>query len=126
MNVEELRNYALGLGSEVEEKFPFQQFAAARDVLAFYTHGHMFLFFDINHLEQVNLKAPPEEIESLKEQHSFIGNPYNCSSKYWIGVDATVAPAHLLRSLVAASYGIVAAGGNKRRRAARACPPSEV
>lgn len=45
MNVEELRNYALGLGPEVEEKFPFQQFAAARDVLAFYTHGHMFLFF---------------------------------------------------------------------------------
>ncbi len=35
MNVEELRYYCLSLSSDVEEKFPFQQFKAARDVLAF-------------------------------------------------------------------------------------------
>lgn len=107
MNVEDLRIYALGLGADVEERFPFQKFNAARDVLAFYTHGHMFLFFDINHPEKVNLKAPPEEIETLKEQHPFIGKPFNCSAKYWIGVDATACPTPLLQSLVASSYSIV-------------------
>ncbi|HEY9551425.1 MAG TPA: MmcQ/YjbR family DNA-binding protein, partial [Prevotella sp.] len=41
MNVEELRMYCLSLSAEVEEKFPFQQFKAARDVLAFYIGGHI-------------------------------------------------------------------------------------
>lgn len=42
MNVEELRYYCLSLSNDVEEKFPFQQFKAARDVMAFYIGGHIF------------------------------------------------------------------------------------
>ena len=45
MNVEELRYYCLSLSDEVKEKFPFQQFKAARDVLAFYISGHIFCYF---------------------------------------------------------------------------------
>ena len=50
MNIEELRNYCLSLSLEVVEKFPFQQFKAARDVLAFYIGGHIFCYFDTNDL----------------------------------------------------------------------------
>lgn len=39
MNVEELRSYCLSLSPNVEEKFPFPKFKAARDVLAFYIDG---------------------------------------------------------------------------------------
>ena len=69
MNVEELRYYCLSLSDEVKEKFPFQQFKAARDVLAFYISGHIFCYFDINDISHVTVKCPKEDIENLLEQY---------------------------------------------------------
>ena len=36
MNVEELRDYSLSLGADVEERMPFVAFRVAQGVLAFY------------------------------------------------------------------------------------------
>lgn len=107
MNVEELRQFCLSLSSEVEEKFPFQQFKAARDVLAFYIGGHIFCYFDINDLRHVTVKCPSEDIGQLLEQHDCLDKPYNGNAKYWIGIDATRAGDELVRELVERSFHIV-------------------
>ena len=107
MNVEELRNYCLSLSDEVEEKFPFQQFKAARDVLAFYIGGHIFCYFNINDLSHVTVKCPKEDIGNLLEQYECLDKPYNGNAKYWIGIDATRADDALVNDLVERSFQIV-------------------
>ena len=115
MNVEELREFCLSLSPEVEEKFPFQKFKAAKDILVFYIGGHMFCYFDINHLECVSMKSSEEESMRLREQYDYINLPYNANKSYarcWIGVDATRADTALIQQLIANSFSIV---GEKKK-----------
>lgn len=107
MNVEDIRTFCLSLG-EVEERFPFGKFRAARDVLAFYVCGHMFCYFDINDISCINIKAEKDDIMTLR-QNDFIGEPYNGNAKYWIGVDAVACRDSMLRQLIDNSYSIVRA-----------------
>ncbi|SFG16682.1 MmcQ/YjbR family DNA-binding protein [Prevotella sp. KH2C16] len=104
MNIEELRSFCLSLSEDVVEKFPFQQFKAARDVLAFYTGGHIFCYFDINDLHHVTVKCRKEEVPALLEQYDCLGHPYNGNPKYWIGIDATRAEATLIQRLITNSF----------------------
>ena len=97
----------LSLGSDIEERMPFGAFKAAQGVLAFYVKGHIFSYFNIDNFTIVNLKCQPDRILSLKEQYPCISNPYNMSSKHWIGVDPTMASPQLLRSLTENSYQLV-------------------
>ena len=82
MDIEALRTYCLSLSPEVEEKFPFQKFRAARDVLVFYIGGHMFCYFDINDLSRVSMKCSEEEAILLREQYDCIGLPYNANKNF--------------------------------------------
>lgn len=107
MNVEELRLYCLSLSEEVEEKFPFRQFKAAQDVLAFYIGGYIFCYFDINDLSHVTVKGREEDIFTLLEEYDFIKHPYNGNTKYWIGIDVTRADDTLVRQLISTSFTIV-------------------
>ena len=50
MNVEEIQDFCLSLGNDVEEKLPFTKFKNGEGVLVFYVCGHMFCFFDLNGL----------------------------------------------------------------------------
>lgn len=114
MNVEELRDYCLSLGVDVEEKMPFQAFKAAQGVLAFYVAGHMFCYFDVDKFTVVTLKCQQERIDELKEQYSAIGKPYNMSPHGWIGVDPANADSTLLRELTQNSYRLVKEKYTKR------------
>lgn len=108
MELDELRAYCLSLSTEVEEKFPFQQFKAARDVLAFYINGHIFCYLDINNLRRVTIKYHAEELASLLEQYDYCLTPtYNGNRKYWLGLDATRAETRLIKRLIADSFAIV-------------------
>ena len=109
MNIEAYREYCLSLGGDVEERMPFAAFHAASNVLVFYVKGHMFSFFDCDNFSVVTLKCQSERIVELKERHSCIGEPYNESSKHWIGVDPDAAPDELLKELTRNSYEIVKA-----------------
>jgi len=115
MNIEDYRRYCLSLGSDVEEKIPFGAFKAAAGVLAFYVCGHMFSYFDTDNFSIVTLKCQPERIDDLKEHHDFITNPYNMSSRYWIGVDASQASDFLLRELTRNSFDIVRQKYSRRK-----------
>ena len=110
MDIEALRTYCLSLSPEVEEKFPFQKFRAARDVLVFYIGGHMFCYFDINDLSRVSMKCSEEEAILLREQYDCIGLPYNANknfAQYWIGIDITRADDELIKRLIKGSLEIV-------------------
>lgn len=65
MNVEEIRDYCLSLGSDVEEKLPFVKFKNGEGVLVFYVCGHMFCFFDLNDFQVISLKCQPERIDEI-------------------------------------------------------------
>ena len=56
MNVEEIRDFCLSLGADVEEKLPFTKFKNGEGVLVFYVCGHMFCFFDLNDFQVISLK----------------------------------------------------------------------
>jgi predicted DNA-binding protein (MmcQ/YjbR family) len=109
MNIEDYREYCLSLGDDVEEKLPFTAFHYASGVLVYYVHGHMFSFFDCDNFGVITLKCQPERIEELKARFDCIGNPFNESPKYWIGIDANTAPDDILRELTRNSYDIVKA-----------------
>ena len=114
MNIEDYREYCLSLGADVEEKLPFQKFKGGEGVLVFYVMGHMFSFFDCNDFSVISLKCQPERIEDLKVEYDCIGNPYNESPKYWIGINPNSAPDDLLQELTRNSYEIVKAKYTKK------------
>lgn len=107
MNVEDLRAYCLSLSAEVVEKFPFRQFAAARDILAFYVGGHIFCYFDINDISHVTVKCRREDIPALLEEYDCVGPPYNGNARYWVSIDARRADDQLTQRLIAGSFDIV-------------------
>ena len=107
MNVEDLRNFCLSLGDDVEEKMPFGAFKAAQGVLAFYVSGHIFCFYDIDAFEVVTVKCQPELIPLLAEEQCAIVAPCNMSRKHWIGIRPDLAEDNLMRELVSNSYEIV-------------------
>ena len=114
LNIEDYREYCLSLGTDVEEKLPFQKFKSGEGVLVFYVMGHMFSFFDCNDYSVISLKCQPERIEDLKVQYDCIGNPYNESPKHWIGINPNNAPDNLLQELTRNSYEIVKAKYTKK------------
>ena len=65
MNVEDIREFCLSLGSDVEEKLPFVKFKNGEGVLVFYVCGHMFCFFDLNDFQTISLKCQPERIDEI-------------------------------------------------------------
>ena len=107
MNVEELREYCLSLSEEVIEKFPFQQFKAACNILAFYIGGHIFCYFDINDPRHVTVKCNCDDIPSLLEQYDCLGRPYNGNAKHWISINATRAEPMLTQRLIANSFHLI-------------------
>ncbi|MBO4689831.1 MAG: MmcQ/YjbR family DNA-binding protein [Paludibacteraceae bacterium] len=115
MNVEDYRDYCLSLGADVEEKLPFVKFKNGDSVLVFYVCGHMFCFFDLNDFQVVSLKCQPEQIDELKAQYDYIGNPYNESPKHWIGLDPHATPDDLAHDLIRNSYEIVKAKYSKKK-----------
>ena len=107
MNVEELRNYCLSLGDDVEERMPFGAFKAAQGVLVFYVCNHMFCYFDIDHFEVVTVKCQPERIGEMMEQYDCITKPHNMNPKYWIGILPEMADNTLLEVLISNSYQLI-------------------
>ena len=109
MNIEQLRDFALSLSDDIEERFPFQKFKAANGILVFYTCGHTFLYIDVDNFETITVKCQPDRIDELRANNDCVTKPYNLSPKHWIGVNAATAPDELLKHLTRNSYEIVKA-----------------
>ena len=76
----------------------------------------MFSYFDCDDFKVISLKCQPERIEELKAEHECIGNPFNESSKHWIGIDPNNAPDDLLKDLTRNSFEIVKAKYTKKNK----------
>ena len=106
-NIEQIQDFCLSLGTDVEEKLPFVKFKNGEGVLVFY-------FFDLNDFQVISLKCQPERIDELKAEYDCIGNPYNESPKHWIGLDPHSSPDALTKDLIRNSYEIVKAKYTKK------------
>lgn len=116
INVEELRNFCLSLGDEVEEKMPFGKFHAASEVLVFYVCGHMFCYFDLAHFTVVSVKCQPQRIDEMRDQCTAgIVPPYNMSPRHWIGLDVETIDDSLAKQLIRNSFEIVKDKYTKKR-----------
>lgn len=109
MNCEDFRKFCLSLPGATE-KMPFQKFASAKNILAFYVNDHIFCFYDIEKMDECTVKCHPEQVEELKEKYRGITDPYNLSHKYWIGIhfNSDVSDS-LILELVRQSYEIIKA-----------------
>ncbi|MDY6382067.1 MAG: MmcQ/YjbR family DNA-binding protein [Bacteroidales bacterium] len=116
MNVEELREYCLSLGDDVDERLPFVKFKAAQGVLVFYVLEHMFCYFNLDDFNVITLKCQPEKIVLLREKYDCVCNPYNANPKHWIGLRVLEAKNSLVKELVSNSYEIVKAKYKKNKR----------
>ena len=116
LNVEDLRDYCLSLGEDVEEKMPFGKFNGASEVLVFYVCGHMFCYYDLTRFTVVSVKCQPERIDELRAQESGVTAPYNMSPIHWIGLDVEQVNPNLARELIKNSYCIVKAKYTKKKR----------
>ena len=116
MNIEDFRNYCLSFPGS-EEKMPFEKFFHGKHAFpAFYVHGRMFCFFDINQFDECTVKCPLQQVDELKATYQAVGDPYNLSPRYWISIRfGQDLPDDVLMRLVRQSYEIVAAEDTKRK-----------
>lgn len=120
IDVEQLRDFCLSLGDDIEEKMPFAKFHAASTVLVFYVCGHMFCYFDIEQPHLITVKCQPERIAELRARHEWVTAPYNSSPRHWIGIDNLHCDPQLTRELILNSYQLVKAQYTPRTRGRKA------
>lgn len=116
MNIEEFREYCLSF-PETEEKMPFEKFFHGKhSFLAFYVHGRIFCFFDVDRFDECTVKYPPQRIGELKAAYQSVGKPYNLNPVYWISVRfGEDMPDGVLKQVVRQSYETVAGERTKKR-----------
>ncbi len=115
MDTADFRDYCLSF-PDVTEKMPFQKFAAARNILAFYIAGHMFCYYDIEKFDECTVKCQPDMISELEARFSGITHPYNGNLRYWIGIHFHAdVPDAKIKELVAQSYDIVKSSHIKKK-----------
>lgn len=104
MNIESLREYALGKPS-VTEGFPF-----GNDVIVFKVDGKVFLLLPLDtHPLRFNVKCDPEKAIELREEYAEAVLPgYHMNKKHWNTVIANgILSDKLLLQMVDESYGLV-------------------
>lgn len=112
MDLETIREHALGLGA-VTEDFPFDQ-----DTLAFRVGEKIFLLASLEKVPAAfNAKCDPEKAIELRERYQAIQPGYHMNKKHWntITLDGTV-PRELVLELVEHSWSLVASSLPKRKQ----------
>lgn len=79
MFLDEIRDYALSLDSNVEECFPFGE-----ETFVYKANNKIFLLigFDDGQM-RINVKCDPDEAIELRERYSYIIPGYHMNKKHW-------------------------------------------
>ena len=111
MNIEELRDYCLGLKG-VTESFPFDE-----TTLVFKVAGKMFCLTDLEDSFGVNLKNDPVKNIELREEFPAIKPGYHMNKKHWntVEIDGSV-PNEMLKNLINESYDLVVQSLTKKKQ----------
>ncbi len=111
MNIEEFRDYCLGLPGATEDT-PF-----GPDTLVFKVGGKLFALTDLQSFGSVNLKCDPERAAALREAFDFVRPGFHMNKKHWntvlIGTGATDVQ---VRAWTEYSYQLVVASLPKAAR----------
>ena len=121
MNIEELRDYCLGLEG-TEEKTPFGRFAPRfASLLVFYVSGHMYCMADIDHFEWVAMRLTEAELAELRERHAAVETPLNPGLRHWaqISLGGDIPDRNIL-ALVSRAHAMVKARYAKKPKKRRA------
>lgn len=106
MNIEEFRDFCLGL-SGTEESFPFGE-----DTLVFKIGGKIYALTSLSKIPfSVNLKCNPEKALELRESFVGVKPGFHMNKKHWntVRFDGDI-PQHLLEEWVVDSYQLVKQG----------------
>jgi len=104
MNIEDYRDFCLGLPGTTEET-PF-----GPDTLVFKIGGKIFALTDLRTFESFNVKCDPELAVDLRERYDYVLPGFHMNKKHWntIRVGAGASPAQL-REWITHSYELVVA-----------------
>lgn len=111
MNIEELRDFCLGLNG-TSEGMPFDD-----KILVFKVMGKMFCLTNIENFESVNLKCDPVKAIDLREKFEAVQPGYHMSKKHWntIRIDDSIT-SNLLKKWIIDSYNLVAKSLTKKQQ----------
>lgn len=112
MNIEDFRDFCLGLPGATEET-PF-----GPDTLVFKVGGKIFALTNLQAFGSYNVKCDPELAEELREQYDYVRPGFHMNKKHWntivVGAGATLAQQ---REWITHSYQLIVAALPKAVRA---------
>lgn len=113
MNVEELREYCLGL-TAVSEEMPFDE-----ETLVFKVGGKIFCMVTLGGKLSVNLKCDPDEAIEMREMFEAVTPGFHMNKKHWntVLIDGSISDS-MLKVWILKSYRLVIAGLSAKRREA--------
>lgn len=102
MNIEDVRNYALGLGSVTEELF-------AENWISFRIAGKWFLLIQLDAPEpRVAVKLPPETGSMLREEFAGVRPAYHMNKTHWNDLYLDMLEDGFVCEQILSSYNLVA------------------
>ena len=112
MNIEELREYCLGLEHTTED-MPFDD-----ETLVFKVGGKMFCFTSLVGELVMNLKCDPDEAIEMRETFPAVLPGYHMNKKYWntVRIDGSISDS-MLKVWIRKSYLLVVAGLPRKEKA---------
>ena len=111
MNVEDVREFALGLRATSED-FPFDV-----HTLVMRVSGKIFAILPLEKSGRINLKCDPERSVALREEFDAITPGYHMNKKYWNTVEFERLPEALVKELIAHSHLLVSSSLPKKLKA---------
>lgn len=103
MDIEEVREFALGLNEQVTEELFAEQWISWR------IFGKWFLLMQLDAPEpRVAVKLPPEEGLELREQYDGVKPAYHMNKTHWNDLYLNQLDDALVRELITRSFRIVA------------------
>jgi predicted DNA-binding protein (MmcQ/YjbR family) len=104
MNVEQIREFCLGLPSTSED-FPFDE-----SVLVIRVNKKIFALIPLNNPGQMNLKCDPERAIELREKYDRLIKPgFHMNKKLWNTIHFDLLPEKLVKELILHSWELIVA-----------------
>lgn len=110
-NIEEVREYALGLHQLVTEEL------FAKDWVVFRICGKWFMLMPLDVPEpRVSVKLRPEEGEQLRGQYDGVRPAYHMNKRHWNDLYLNLLDDDVVRHCISTSYRLVVAGLPRAQR----------
>jgi len=111
MDIEQVRNFALGLNSNVTEEL------FAKDWISWRIAGKWFMLMQLDSPEpRVAVKLPPEQGIDFREQYSGVRPAYHMNKTHWNDLYLNELPSTIVEELITASFMLVASRLSKKTR----------